>query len=444
MGTAGTGKTYLIKGIRGRLREMTGVGSKSPVFVVAPTGVAAFNINGATIHSTLSIPITTNKHLDINGEKLKQLQDRLQNVRYVIIDEKSMVGRRMLGLIDMRLRQAFPEHNNEPFGGRSVIILGDFSQLPPVLDFTVYVNTLRDPLSNNGHAAYKLFKEVYKLNVVQRQSGNSQEQHNFRSLLLRLRDGESTLDDWKTLTTRFEEKLSRIERERFSDAMFLLTKWCDVNKINIEQLRSLNVPVAKILAVHTGGNEAKRAESNAAHGLESQLLLARGSRVMLTTNLWTEAGLVNGATGIVQDLLFEEDQGPPFLPITVLISFENYKEPTITSLEGEKVVPIAPIRRTWESRSGILCSCLQVPVRLAWAITVHKSQGLTLQKAVIDLGDNEFTAGLSFVAISRVRSLEDILFKHFTFERIHRIKDSKRLSERKNEEERLVTMIPRN
>ena len=67
-----------------------------------------------------------------------QLQDRLKDIRYIIIDEKSMVGRRMLALIDMWLRQAFPEHNNEPFGGRSIIMFGDFGQLPPVLDLPMY------------------------------------------------------------------------------------------------------------------------------------------------------------------------------------------------------------------------------------------------------------------------------------------------------------------
>jgi hypothetical protein len=82
---------------------MVGIRSKAPVVVLAPTGVAAFNINGVTIHSSLSIPIITNKSLDVKGERLKKLQDRLKNVQYIIIDEKSMVGRRMLALIDMRL-----------------------------------------------------------------------------------------------------------------------------------------------------------------------------------------------------------------------------------------------------------------------------------------------------------------------------------------------------
>ena len=141
MGTAGTGKTYLIEAIRSRLQEMTEIAgeSKSPVAVLAPTGVAALNIDGITIHSGLSIPIVNDeKRLGITGERLMQLQDRLKDIRYIIIDEKSMVGRRMLALIDMWLRQAFPEHNNEPFGGRSIIMFGDFGQLPPVLDLPMY------------------------------------------------------------------------------------------------------------------------------------------------------------------------------------------------------------------------------------------------------------------------------------------------------------------
>jgi ATP-dependent DNA helicase PIF1 len=193
--------------------------------------------------------------------------------------------------------------------------------------------------------------------------------------------------------------------------------------------------------VHTGGSESKKANSDVAKGLEAELLLAKGSRVMLTANIWTEGGLVNGAMGTIQDILFE-DQGPPSLPIAVFIKFDIYEESSITTLEGDKVVPIVPIKRSWEGKNGT-CSRLQVPICLAWAITVHKSQGLTITKANIDLGNKEFAAGLSFVAVSRVRSLNDICFKRFTFDRLERIKQSKRLQERKVEEARLLTMIPR-
>src|SRR5579859_1332034 len=99
METAGTRKTFLIKAIQSRLQEMVGPGSKSPMVVFVPTGVAAYNINGIIIHSELSIPIINNvKRLDIKGEQLKKLQEKFQDVRYVIINEKSMVGYRILAL----------------------------------------------------------------------------------------------------------------------------------------------------------------------------------------------------------------------------------------------------------------------------------------------------------------------------------------------------------
>jgi ATP-dependent exoDNAse (exonuclease V) alpha subunit len=253
-----------------------------------------------------------------------------------------------------------------------------------------------------------------------------------------MRDGECTLNDWTILTTRFEDKLSINERKEFSEAVHILTKWEDVDKINIEKLKALNRPIAKILAIHTGGREAKKANSDMAKGLDSQLLLAKGARVMLIANIWTEVGLVNGSMGTIQDIIFE-GEGPPSLPIAVLINFDKYEGPTISNTEGINVVPIVPIKRTWESKDGTQCSRLQIPICLSWAITVHKSQGLTIPKVKIDLGSKEFAAGLSFVAVSRVRSLNDLCFRQFTFERLQRIKKSQRLQERKAEEERLLS-----
>ncbi|CAG8677365.1 9506_t:CDS:2, partial [Racocetra fulgida] len=186
------------------------------------------------------------------------------------------------------------------------------------------------------------------------------------------------------------------KREQFSETTYILPKWSDVDVVNIDKLRALNVPVAKIIATHTGDNDAKRADSDTAHGLESKLLLARGARVMPTANIWTESGLVNGSLGTVQDILFE-DHGPPCLPVAVFVTFDRYKRPTITNVEGTKVVPITLIKRTWEGKTGNACSHTQIPLRLAWSITVHKSQGLTLPKAYISLGEREFSAGLSLV-----------------------------------------------
>jgi len=144
--------------------------------------------------------------------------------------------------------------------------------------------------------------------------------------------------------------------------------------------------------------------------------------------------------GTVREIVFEENQGPPCLPKAVLIEFDNYTGPAITTTEGKKLVPIPPIRFTWAGKKGT-CSCMQVPIILAWAITVHKSQGLTLKRAIIDLGEKEYAAGLSFVAISRVCTLENVIFRPFTFERLQRVKKCKRLQERMSEEERLISMV---
>ena len=113
---------------------------------------------------------------------------------------------------------------------------------------------------------------------------------------------------------------------------------------------------------------------------------------MLRSNLWIEAGLVNGLVGIVQEIIFEENHSPPSLPIAVMVEFDNYSGPAILAADGKRLVPIVPVRHTWEGKKGP-CSRLQIPICLAWTITVHKSQGLILEKAVIDLGKKEYASG---------------------------------------------------
>ncbi|PKY22707.1 hypothetical protein RhiirB3_525979 [Rhizophagus irregularis] len=150
---------------------MAGTDTDSPILVITPTEQATETITRKVTKSNLS-----------NNRR------------------ESMIRRRMLAIINVRLRQAFPENSKEPFEGRSIILLGDF-----------------------GIAAYKRIREVFKLDVILRQTGNSNEQKEFCDILLRMCDGESSLDDWKILSIRFKENLNQQERERFSDAVFLLT-----------------------------------------------------------------------------------------------------------------------------------------------------------------------------------------------------------------------------
>ena len=138
-------------------------------------------------------------------------------------------------------------------------------------------------------------------------------------------------------------------------------------------------------------------------GLEPVVFLAKGARVMLTMNLWSSVGLCNGATGTVVDIIYQNNHQPPDLPIAVLVEFENYRGP-VFNVNQPLCIPICPITVASQTEIGFH-ERQQLPLRLAWALTIHKSQGLTLPKAWIDIGKSERTAGVSYVAISRVRSL---------------------------------------
>lgn len=157
---------------------------------------------------------------------------------------------------------------------------------------------------------------------------------------------------------------------------------------------------------------------------------------MLSSNLWVEMGLVNGAMGTIQAICYHEGSAPPDLPVAVTVLFDTYSGHTL----ADGTVPIAPIRHSW-SASGSNCSRLQLPLKLAWAVTIHKAQGLTLDKVTIDVGKKEFSAGLTFAAVSRVRRITDLLFNPpFPFQRLKNLGKGRRIQERKNEEIRLETL----
>lgn len=147
-----------------------------------------------------------------------------------------------------------------------------------------------------------------------------------------------------------------------------------------------------------------------------------------------EVGLVNGAMGTIEAICYRS-RGPPDLPLAVMVRFDHYSGPTL----HDGTVPITPLRRTW-CNSGVQCSRLQLPLKLAWAVTIHKSQGLTLDKVVVNVGKKEFSCGLTFVACSRVRHLTELLFSPpFPFQCLSSLGNSHRLRQRQ-EDQRLLSM----
>ena len=220
----------------------------------------------------------------------------------------------------------------------------------------------------------------------------------------------------------------------FANALHLYPTVEAVVEHNVAKLRELSQPTATIKAVHTGAGAAK-ATSDDAGGLEAIVCIAKSARVMLISNLWVDMGLVNGAIGTVKAICYQTG-GPPDLPVAVMVMFDKYCGPTL----HDGTVPVTPIRHSWSS-SGVQCSRLQIPLKLAWAVTIHKSQGLTLNNVVVDIGKREFSSGLTFVACSRVRQLKDLLFHPaVSFQRLASLANSQRIAQRKAEDQRLMYM----
>ena len=186
-GVAGTGKSYLINAIRNLLQ--------SRCAVTATTGKAAYNIRGVTIHSLLKLPVGSRGNKDLTGQSLCRLQESLNNINCIIIDEYSMLGQVTFGWMDKRCKQA-TGYNDKVFGGESLILTGDPGQLPPVADKPLYHAKPSNAVGEQGFQAYHMFNKVFKLTVNQRVQGMTPEQVQFRDLLLRLRKGEYTVDDW--------------------------------------------------------------------------------------------------------------------------------------------------------------------------------------------------------------------------------------------------------
>ena len=157
---------------------------------------------------------------------------------------------------------------------------------------------------------------------------------------------------------------------------------------------------------------------------------------MLTMNLWTDVGLCNGAIGTVLDFVYAEGKQPPCFPIRVLVQFdEEYKGLSVSSM-FQRCVSICPITQVSGSL-GQTYERQQLPLRLAWAMRIHKCQGLTLSKAWIDLGSSERTLGITYVALSRVKTIQDLVIEPVTLERLQAVKKFTNFKFRLEEEKRL-------
>lgn len=366
-GSAGSGKTYLLNKYIKYL-ESHGI----PVAVTASTGIAATHMNGMTIHSWSGLGIKD--HLDEREleklEERKYLWKRFDKARVLIIDEISMLEGRQLEMVE-RICRRF-KRNDKPFGGLQVILSGDFFQLPPV----------RKGEEQAGEIIPK--SKVWQIlnpAVCYLEEQFRQKDDTLTEILNKIRNNQIEEGDYQILEKRIGVNISAFKPTK------LYTHNADVDTINEKELAEINEQ--EITSIMTGDGPLNLVEILKKSSIATEILkMKKGAEVMCIKNNF-EMGYVNGSRGKIVD--FELDT----------------RYPVVELYSGQRVT-LKPESWSIEEEGRIKASIKQIPLRLAWAITIHKSQGMSLDNAEIDLR-RTFTYGMGYVALSRVRTLEGIV-----------------------------------
>ncbi|XP_041461886.1 uncharacterized protein LOC121413199 isoform X1 [Lytechinus variegatus] len=396
-GGAGTGKSHLVKCLYYEstriLARMLHYPDDISVLKIAPTGVAAYNINGHTIHSILSIPIRAQMpYQPLSEEKISALRNKLAQLQILIIDEVSMVDQKLLYYIHSRLRQIKQSRDETPFGGVSVIAVGDMYQLPPVFGNPLYKDSLQGVLWNDN------FKTI-ELQQIMRQKDDTE----FALLLNRLRIKER--DD--VLNDRDLSMLKSCETgEECEDALHIYSCNKEVDEWNKKLLhkKCANVICLKAEDTEKDAKNGSKIRENPVTRCKSQLpnylWIAVNARVMLLKNIDVSKGLTNGCFGNVTEIIKSNSK-----TICIKVHFDREN------------VGIHSIERC-EEFLGKKYARKQFPLKLAYACTIHKVQGLTLDKAVVSL-KRIFDSGQAYVGLSRVSSLSGLTLENFKPQNIH-------------------------
>ena len=288
-----------------------------------------------------------------------------------------------------------------------------------------------------GHLLYMGINAVCNLTECVRQRGV------YMEILLRLRNGETTENDWNVLMencTNNNLTPEQIARFHSSETIWLFNTNKENHIHNIKQLKSLNQPIILMKAEHDCVSSIGKAP-DAAKKLSSTLYLAINAKIMLLWNVNLSSGLVNGSTGTIKDFIFVEGQKAPELPANIVIEFDDYINPKYFTTPGqEKWVPIEPETAKWGGQSEEDHFRKQFPITLAYALTVWKCQGLTIKGLVaVSLGDSEKEHGLSFVALSRATDIKNVyLGNGCSLQRLTKIKDGAKFIGRIPEDARLL------
>jgi ATP-dependent DNA helicase PIF1 len=372
-GRAGTGKSTLLRALRDHIVD--------EAVVLAPTGLAAVNVGGQTIHSFFGFPPRLIRSDDIKRSRNGRVMRKL---KLIIIDEVSMVRSDLMWAIDQSLR-VNRGRPREAFGGVRLLLFGDLHQLPPVVqgDVAEYLESefggpffFQVPSLDEGAGV-----SLLELEQVYRQSEEA-----FLHVLNRIRDGDATEEDLEVLN----ERTLPIRTLGEGDPYVILTPTnAAAQRINMAYLDALSTTERMYEAGITGEY------ADSAHPTDASLLLKEGAKVILLRND-PDRRWVNGTIARIARL---EDKR-----VWIELDGKTYEVEPV-SWEARRYAFDQASEKIVENITGTF---RQFPLRLAWALTIHKSQGLTLDKVYIDLGRGTFAHGQAYVALSRCRTLEGL------------------------------------
>lgn len=364
-GQAGSGKTYLLNQYIEYLKKHN-IG----VAVTASTGIAATHMDGRTIHSWAGIGIK-DEMTDKELRKLflkKQVNERFRKTKVLIIDEISMLHSYRLDLVERVAR--LMKGNFEPFGGMQVILCGDFFQLPPVSrdeepsDYFVFKSNAWEGMNIKICYLETQYRQIDKI---------------YSSVLNDIRNNSVCPKTIETLQKRYQATIPEKKITR------LYTHNVDVDAINNFELSKLSGK-PKCFQMQSKGN-AKLVEELKRNCLAPEELILKEDTVVMFVKNNFDRGYVNGTLGIVT-------------------GFDERGNPVVQTNKGNVIIAL-PESWRFEENDSPIAEITQIPLRLAWAITVHKSQGLSLDAAEVDLSKS-FEPGMGYVALSRIRSLEGL------------------------------------
>ncbi|XP_066288772.1 uncharacterized protein [Branchiostoma lanceolatum] len=409
-GGAGTGKSHLIKCICYEATRILKQTQENPddisVLLTAPTGTAAFNIGGSTVHHAFHLTFGS-KYQPLSEKTLNTVRAQYQSLKIVVIDEVSMVDKNVMSFIDGRLGQLTHAHPDAKFGNVSILAVGDMYQLPPVKGKSLCRDRKKEIID-----LWNPIFEVVQLEEIMRQKDDAA----FAELLNRLRvkrkkDKLSDEDD-KTLCSRVLS-LDFASDDYPKDALHIFGTNDTVDRHNDNMLILRCSPIRRYEAFDfskdlcSGSIKRRDLVEGVRDDLLDVLRVGVGARVILCRNVNVEDGLVNGAFGTVTGMKGGEDNASEVA--TVYVLFDN---PRVGAEERQKSavpkeipvnsVPVRQIESTLKKIRNVTRH--QIPLKLAWACTTHKVQGMTVPKAVVSM-KKAFASGMSYVALSRVCSI---------------------------------------